>query len=559
MRLPAGCFPFWVEVALLILLASRQTLALQAGVGGSIGRGQPPSSDSIPRYKLKGTVIDAITGEPLNRVLVQIYAQGQRATLTDHEGHFQFDSLPQMQTNVSARKPGFFDQNQQSGGRNYPPTLVRIDQDTAPVVLKLFPEAVLSGHVYDENGEPLAQVPIRIGSFHITNGMKQWQQGGGATTNEDGEFRIANQSRGEYYLSAGPTVDRTLLQVTSTRSQSAYPTVYYPGVAELQGSTPIQLSPGQHLQADFSLQPAPASTVSGMITGYPTGQWVDLRFLSPSGEELSFAKAFNPANGKFEARIVSAGPSTIKARTQDATGILFTGETTLNLVGNTKEVTLSLVPTASIPVTVQQTHVATAASRNYGLTSFGSSSGAPPISIELVGFDRNGARAYMTTEGTTPQTRISQIRNLAPGTYHLVANAFQPWYIQSMTLGTSDLLRESFVLAPGESRALEITLRDDNGSLVGKVNASGGQIHAAVLLIPEQAPLFPKLATPSELGDFQLELAPGEYAVLAFDSIEGLEYMNPEVLRNYFSKAAHVTVRPEQKSSVTLDLIRRQE
>jgi hypothetical protein len=50
-------------------------------------------------------------------------------------------------------------------------------------------------------------------------------------------------------------------------------------------------------------------------------------------------------------------------------------------------------------------------------------------------------------------------------------------------------------------------------------------------------------------------LAPGEYLIYAFDS-DRLEYTNPDVLQAYASQAAHVTLSPNQKLQVALELIR---
>ncbi len=61
-------------------------------------------------------------------------------------------------------------------------------------------------------------------------------------------------------------------------------------------------------------------------------------------------------------------------------------------------------------------------------------------------------------------------------------------------------------------------------------------------------------------GDFQIDgLAPGEYKVFAFDRLDGLEYSNPDVLSEYASKAAQVSLQPNEKTTVRVDLIPRGE
>jgi hypothetical protein len=50
-------------------------------------------------------------------------------------------------------------------------------------------------------------------------------------------------------------------------------------------------------------------------------------------------------------------------------------------------------------------------------------------------------------------------------------------------------------------------------------------------------------------------LPPGNYKVFAFDSVEELEYGNPEVMAKYNAKAATVTVTAGESATVTVELI----
>ncbi len=93
----------------------------------------------------------------------------------------------------------------------------------------------------------------------------------------------------------------------------------------------------------------------------------------------------------------------------------------------------------------------------------------------------------------------------------------------------------------------------------------GAEVPATIVAIPEglskAAPqigyYYPPQDKNSAPGQFTLSsLAPGEYMVLAFDHADDVEYSNPDVLQNYTSQAAHVTLAPGQRATVTLELIR---
>jgi hypothetical protein len=80
-----------------------------------------------------------------------------------------------------------------------------------------------------------------------------------------------------------------------------------------------------------------------------------------------------------------------------------------------------------------------------------------------------------------------------------------------------------------------------------------------VLVIPDGAARLSRSIPVSEGAETLLPgLAPGEYNVLALDRADGIEYTNPEVLGRYLSNAnaKHVTLQPNQKTELNLDLIR---
>jgi hypothetical protein len=79
-----------------------------------------------------------------------------------------------------------------------------------------------------------------------------------------------------------------------------------------------------------------------------------------------------------------------------------------------------------------------------------------------------------------------------------------------------------------------------------------------VVAVPEPASrVSAKVAYSSLQNGFTFNgLAPGEYLIYAFDYADRLEYSNPDVLQAYASQAAHVTLAPNQKTQVVLDLIR---
>jgi hypothetical protein len=113
---------------------------------------------------------------------------------------------------------------------------------------------------------------------------------------------------------------------------------------------------------------------------------------------------------------------------------------------------------------------------------------------------------------------------------------------------------------------MDVVLRNDVASLGVTVKlSSGSDVPATIVVVPARGANMPPRTTqysPSRDptgGRSESEissLAPGAYLVLAFDRIDGLEYFNPDVLQNYLSQATPVTIAPNQRAQVTVDLIR---
>ena len=540
-------------------------------------------------YTLSGTVINSVTGEPISRALVQFGANEthpnespfihpsadpgseaandayrERSMLTDHEGRFKFEGLPQMRTSLIARKPGFYDPAQLSG--DWQPRAsgaIGVGPDTAPVTLKLVPEAIMVGHVVDANGEPLEGVAIRISSVMRANGRKQLQpvqeeveQPQSMETNDEGAFRIANLAPGTYYVAAYPRHD----QQTSIPAKVAYPVTYYPGVPSFSEATPIHISAGQQVVLDFTLRTAPIVSVAGIVTGYAHGQEAELQFLNQSGDEVSIEKQFDAQTGSFQARVIAGGPCIIKADARDRLDRPLHAELTLALSANIKNVRVNLAPAPSIPIVVR---LETTKPQPDGASPQSTLAGSIPASVSLHPLEFGHPDVVASVEGG-PSNPALVLRNIDAGKYkvEVIPNNVgdTAWYVKSVLYSGIDLLQQELTVTPGESSTMEIVLRDDSAVLTGTVQSGENEGQAAVLVVPNHAPQNPKMTVSDDRGEFQIDgLAPGDYKVFAFDHLDGLEYANPEALNEYASKAAQVSLQANEKTTIRVGLIPRGE
>jgi hypothetical protein len=517
-------------------------------VQSSPSRPVPPASG---QYKLSGSVANAVTGEPIGRALVQLQGEFERSMLTDANGHFEFVQLPAAHVIVTARKPGFFSDEELDSGRGQT-SAISVGPDSEAVVVKLTPESIIFGRVEAPDGEPIEDIPIRVISSRVIDGRKRWEPRANGMTNEDGEFRVANLPPGIYYVEAGPGASFRVRRARRLKlGEEGYTTAFYPGAADPTGATPILLSPGQQQEVQFSLKPQPVFKLSGIIKGYQAEMGMDLQFVDRIGEQLAVPTQFDPQTGRFSTKL-PAGDYTLRARAQDARQ-LAAADLPLSVTSDLTGIQVVLGPGMSIPVVVRRESSANdPENAQYR-------AGGPPVALHLFSSE-SPLSALDFWSAPDPQAgHPIAVRNVEPGKYFVEVSTGGAWYVQAMTCGSVDLLREALTVPSGaQLPPIEVVLRDDGATLSGAVQSEGGPEKGVAVLVPDHGSAAQaKVASAGQSGSFRFDhLAPGDYRVLAFDRIGDLEYRDPETLNAYLSGGTHVSLQANGQASTTVELIK---
>jgi hypothetical protein len=531
----------------------------------------PEAAQAGNRYTISGVVVNSVTDEPIRRALVQLTDESNSSPvmLTDSEGRFQFDGVSGAAVALTARKPGFFNDQELHPDSPALPAIFHVGPSAGSITLKLVPEGTLSGHLLTVKGQPLEDVPVRIFEQRIFDGRKVWTSRGQSTTDEDGQFRVGNLPPGQYLLSAGPSHRGYLARSKGTPREEAVGAMYYPGVPEIEAASPISISAGQQAQADFSLKSEPVFQVSVRLQGLSPGMGAAPQLFTKSGEPVTAPMVFEEQNEKFKTQL-PAGSYFLTVRAQDPTGAILEATQPLVVNSDIEGVTLVLGPPMILPIHVEVHHTVTsqAPEANLATQSFlapgsvivteGTSLSTqvpppPPTQVRLIA---NETRLELRQFQADQQNSVFAVRNFSPGRYSVELIPNPPWYVQSATSGNIDALREDLVFSSGRRPdPLEIVLRDDGAHLSGTIVSEGQPANGAVLLIPEQGSLNQARLAQTGSAKFRFDdLAPGDYKLLAFDSVEGLEFRNPEVLAPYLSKAVRVTLTANEESSVNVEL-----
>jgi uncharacterized protein (DUF2141 family) len=545
----------------------RTLLALLLCVAPSL-LASPQFQTETRTYTVRGTVINSATGEPLSGALVEIYSGQQHALLTGPDGKFHFEGLANGSFQLTAKKPGYFspEQIRRSGA---PATFVKTEEER-PVTLKLVPEGVMYGRVTGDNGEPLESMPVQILWERVENGKRSRENSRGIRTDEQGEFRQAELQPGKYFVFAGPSFwpawfpDRL-----SKGGARGYPGVFFPGVPDLSSATAIEIAPGTRAEINLSVSSQPFYRISGTVSGYWPEQGVSFEIFSASGQPIAAGMEFDEARGTFRSTWVPAGVCTVLAASQDTKSNQQRYATQrLNITSDLGGVHLALLPTGTIPLDIK---LETTRNERQGDTGVDFSGGRnqkraqqySPARVVLKPQEHVFAqRQQQYSESTTDEDSTPAIRNLPPGVYSVEVYPNGPYYVQSARSGSVDLLVQNLTVEPGGSnQPIQVVLRDDFASLEGSLTFGAESESATIMIIPANSltnstQQRQNVMVANRARTFQMpQLAPGEYKVLAVENPDEFEYGNPDIMRKYLSKAREVSLVPNQKVKVELEVV----
>ena len=458
-------------------------------------------------------------------------------TLTDTGGHFVLEGLAEGSAFLTAIKPGFYD------GQASHVNPVRVGKDTPAVVLKLTPWGVISGRVTTKDEQPLEGFQIHVLATQNLAGRLIWiDRPNQARTNEDGEFRVAGLPAGTYYVAVDQSTETTLSQrgVPNAREQT-FAKVFYPGVPDQTSATPIEIAPGGEAEANFTLSPEPLYQISGSLSGF-SNLVAGLTFARKAGDDADFTQTADVQDGNFQVKL-PAGAYSVGGDTRDGMAVTTPGATVM-IRSDEADLQVPLHAATTIPVEIEKEQGAGGSERKAPMPGI-----IPGLMLQLVPLSqpRRGNNFWRGQAGGIP--------NVAPGTYRLEINANGEWWVKSAQCGGVDLLSDDLTLTEGEQpEPIVVILRDGAGMVTGTVTPAGDPGRVLVLLVqPHGARNVIHVVRMQ--GNFAFSgIPPGDYAILALDGGDGLEYADPEILNPYLSDAEHVTVRPHATVTVNLGL-----
>ena len=505
---------------------------------------------------IEGQVVNALTGEPLTKATIDLWpvANGHEMrydTATTAGGRFVIRDIEPGQYRLRANKRGYAAGEYNPSGTSRTGTTLSLDpgQHLRNVVLRVSPQAVITGRALDDDSEPLPNVGIYLFRYTFRRGKRQLEECDQANTNDLGEYRMFGLSPGRYYLSATPNDFSGGPQRYD--SGRGYAPVYYPGATDPAGAKPIDLEAGTLLRGlDITMIKTRTVHVRGHVvdpTSKQSGQGVGV-MLRPRDETRymfggNLFSAVDP-QGSFEIKSVVPGEyfaeafkrvgtkqyraqQAVDVRESDVENVVLEFSPPAELKGQLRYEGRTVVNPGEIRIWLEEEHLA------------------------------GGATGQMRPDGSFT------IMDIQPGRYQV--NIFgQPddCYLKSVRLGDQEALESGLDLTRGIGGALEITLSSNGGQVEGVVLNAGDQPEtgATVVLAPAEARrsqlrLY-KDVTTDQYGRFVIKgIAPGGYKLFAWEEIEEGAYQNPDFLKKFEALGEPRTIHDGSHESAQLKLI----
>ena len=517
---------------------------------------QPAVNPADP-CTVQGVVLKADTGEPLHKAMVEMWQEGgpgQRSDATsDNMGRFELKNLEPGRYRLSVQRNGYvrqvYGQTKPDGPGSY--LTLSPGQQISDITIQLIPAAVITGHVYDEDGEPVQGAQVTTLRSVYGNGQRELAQAGEGRTNDLGEFRIFGLAPGLYIVEA----EKQPRLAAALKAEPGYVPIYYPGVPDAERAAPITVRAGEEFSsADITLQTTHTVTLRGHVISSLSGGpalhaqvYLVSQGTATSGSHVTSQSFVNDPQGVFELRNVTPGAYFLYAflyreRAEFARQPLEVAEADLDGIN------LMVMPGVDLKGRV----------RVEG--QLDSSVGSLQVSLSP-----KTTRLFF---GGIPNDAVKPggnflLKNVFDDEYEIYVDGLPGnYFVKSARLDGIDALTAGVTINTRQTPGLLDILVSPNGARIDGVVSQDQKPFpgASVTLVPDpphrgEGRLF-KSTNTDQLGHFVLQgVPPGDYKLFAWESIDSGAYRSTDFLLPYENRGASIHISEGSSHSVQLDLI----
>ena len=544
------------------------------------------SQTSISRYRVTGIVVSSTTGSPVQHchLTASLNARsrgmgsrrfaGNTATQqsfdADEHGRFTI-SLPSAGAwHLSAAARGFvtqaYDEHQQFSSA----VVLTPEAPTIDLRFQLAPEAVVTGTVVDEAGEPVRNARLTLLTVPQQGpDTKPMPMATRAATQTDdrgvyefdgippGNYRITLQDQPWYAAAAQPRFasPSSVAPQLDPSLDVAYPLTWFPGVDDAALAETLTLQGGDTRQADFHLVPIPS--IHLRLVPRP-GEQPDSRSdravffpvverVVPGGNNFAFMPVSVNVNPQGQVDIGGLAPGLYQIRMQGQ-----------GLDNRTSLVEVNSGPTRTLEAGASS-DVANITLHFDGIDDTQADENS--VEVQLINAETGEALFNTNTEvrnGPMPLRQRRQSSSPAadrviealPGTYEVVLRSRQDVYLTGITMPSAEVKGRTVKVHAGES-VMTLHVASGRATVSGVATLAGKPSPGAMILLvpaslgnPNGLTLLRQDQTNTD-GSFELsDVVPGQYILTAIDHGWQINWNDPSTLRNYLLLGTPMDVMP---------------
>ena len=545
-----------------------------------------PNLNPKPRpngpYQIRGKVVNGETGQPIVGAEIRIYKNAQsvgemfEVRESAGDGSFHFDEIAEGKYTLMAARRGYAPRAYLQHENYWSGVAVGPGKDALHLRFPLYPSAVISGRVTDENGEGIRDAPVKLWKESLQNGEKKISLEGQGATDDLGRYRFEHLAGGKYAISVADVPwFRRFLKVTrpseavdsddpvvmtdSTNSSLpgavppknesrednspldlVYPIMFYPTGRTVREASWLLVRPGEEQTGDFQLICVPGVRVLVNATPTDTGPW-RLRILQTAEEgalDAPGAMQRRIAPGVVEFNGLAPGNYRLQLMVPQRGGVQeeeveINGDAQLDFGGGD----------SSGPVIGGTLRFAQPPVNNAGVV----------LQIRDEAGRKTATQSFRTRVENADKTESTgseysfQFSNLAAGAgvYELAAVSPQGVTIEKIE-ATGARVNGNKVTADGAGEVrLNVLISESSTALRGMATKKGRPFAAAmILLMPEggQAELVRRDQSDSD-GTFTLpNVVPGKYWLMALENGWELPWADPEQQKALLGKGVAVVI-----------------
>jgi len=555
------------------------------------------SAASVPRalaqsggYRIAGKMVNSITGAPVSRALVTIADVKDRndtkSLVTGDDGVFVFTGVPAGKYSLEAARRGYVASGYDAHENFSTAIVTGGDADPEHLIFHLTPQAVISGKIYDEAGDPIRRASVFLYRQDQSTGVGLIRRTGTAQTDDLGSYEFPELPAGTYFISVNArpwyalhprsfvtgggtmtttngdgsvtTVQQQQTVTTPTVAHSfdvAYPTTYYPDATDSDEAVPIPLRGGERLSIDMHLIPVPALRIvvqnpGGRERGFTVPQITKQSFDSTENiMSMLFERNPDPTqnshppfnmlpSGAVEISGIPAGKYTVRMSGRPGTGALgAVADFEINQDGQELDpASAAPASSAKLTVTVQ------------GATH-------PPEGLLLA--LRTKEHRVVRRAPVDPQGAAEFI-DVPPGKYDLLAaTPTNDYAVRRIVINGNVSKGHSLEFVAGASIEGTVTVVGGQTVVEGIAKRNGkGVAGAMIVMVPnnpqENGELFRRDQSDLD-GTFSLgTVIPGEYTIVAIENGWNLNWSQPGVIGHYVEHGNKIIVPAAAREPVHL-------